>query len=112
LTRLLSDGYQELQPQGGTLTAESSTLYENLDDLVECFKTIRTSASFDEPTVREASGYVRMLQDKDFNFFLCLFHKIMPHVDILYLQFQKKDIDAVFIRQALQSFTSSVQAIR
>ena len=47
-----------------------NTVYENLDDLVECFETIRTSASFDEPTVREASGYVRMLQDEDFNFFL------------------------------------------
>ncbi|CAL8282459.1 unnamed protein product [Gadus morhua 'NCC'] len=36
----------------------------------------------------------------------------MPHVDILYQQLQQKDIDAVLIQQALQRFTSSVQAIR
>ena len=89
-----------------------NTVYESRDDLLECFETIRTSGSFDEATVREASGYVRMLRDEDFHFFLCLFHKIMPHVDILYQKLQKKDVDAVFIKHALQSFTSSVQAIR
>ena len=62
--------------------------------------------------MREASGYLRMLQDDDFKFFLHLFHQIMPHVDIMYQQLQKKDIDAVFFKRALQSFTSSVQAIR
>ncbi|XP_077080994.1 uncharacterized protein LOC143733249 [Siphateles boraxobius] len=36
----------------------------------------------------------------------------MPHVDILYQKLQKKDIDAVFIKRALESFTSSVQTIR
>ena len=89
-----------------------NTVYENLDDLIMCFEAIRTDGSFDCTTVREASGYLRMLQDDDFKFFLHLFHQIMPHVDIMYQQLQKKDIDAVFIKRALQSFTSSVQAIR
>ncbi|KAK6325060.1 hypothetical protein J4Q44_G00044020 [Coregonus suidteri] len=91
-----------------------NTVYENRDDLIECFEAIRTGSlgSFDQGTVREASGYVRMLHDEDFIFFLRLFHKIMPHVDILYQKLQKKDIDAVFIKSALDSFTSSVQAIR
>ncbi|CAL8349958.1 unnamed protein product [Boreogadus saida] len=53
-----------------------------------------------------------MLQDEDFVFFLCFFHNIMPHVDMLYQKLQKKDIDAVFIKRALESFTSSVQTIR
>lgn len=89
-----------------------NTVHENRDDLIECFEFIKTSGSFDMPSVREASGYVRMLKDGDFNFFLWLFHKIMPHVDILYQRLQKRDIDAVFIRHALQSFSTSVQAIR
>ena len=91
-----------------------NTVYENRDDLIECFEAIRTGSlgSFDQPTVREASGYVRMLHDEDFIFFLGLFHEIMLHVDILYQKLQKKDIDAVFIKRALDSFTSSVQAIR
>ena len=89
-----------------------NTVHENLEDLMQCFESIRTSGSFDSTTVREASGFLRMLQDEDFQFFLQLFHQIMPHVDMLYQQLQKKNIDAVFIKHALQSFTSSVQAIR
>ena len=77
------------------------TVYENLDDLMQCFESIRTSGSFDSTTVREVSGFLRMLQDDDFQFFLQPFHQIMPHVDMLYLQLQKKDIDAVFIKHAL-----------
>ncbi|KAL2085016.1 hypothetical protein ACEWY4_020534 [Coilia grayii] len=89
-----------------------STVYENRADLIECFEAIKTSGSFDPLTVREASGYIRMLQDEDFVSFLSIFHSIMPHVDVLYQQLQQKDIDAVLIQRALQKFTSSVQAIR
>ncbi|XP_016117310.1 uncharacterized protein [Sinocyclocheilus grahami] len=63
-------------------------------------------------TGRKASGFLRMLQDEDFQFFLQLFHQIMPHVDMMYQQLQKKDIDAVFIKEALQNFTMNVQTIR
>ena len=89
-----------------------NTVYENLGDLIECFETIRSDGSFDSNTLREASGFLRMLQDEDFHFFLQLFHQIMPHVDVMYQQLQKRDIDMVFIKHALQNFTSSVQAIR
>ncbi|XP_071371696.1 zinc finger MYM-type protein 1-like [Centroberyx affinis] len=80
--------------------------------IIECFESITTASSFDSTAVREASGFLRMLQDDDFKFFLQLFHQIMPHVDMMYQQLQKKDIDTVLIKRALQSFTSSVQAIR
>ncbi|ROL49986.1 Zinc finger MYM-type protein 1 [Anabarilius grahami] len=89
-----------------------NTVYENLDDLIECFRSIVTASSFDSTTVREASGFLRMLKDEDFQFFLQLFHQIMPHMDMMYQQLQKKDIDAVFIKQALQNFTMKVQSIR
>ncbi|XDV11419.1 hypothetical protein PO909_000365 [Leuciscus waleckii] len=89
-----------------------NTVYENLDDLIECFRSIATDISFDSNTVREASGFLRMLQDEDFKFFLHLFHQIMSHVDMMYQQLQKKNIDAVFIKQALQNFTMKVQSIR
>ncbi|KAF4110738.1 hypothetical protein G5714_007769 [Onychostoma macrolepis] len=53
-----------------------------------------------------------MLQDEDFQFFLQLFHQIIPHVDMMYQQLQKRDIDAVFIKEALQNFIMKVQTIR
>lgn len=86
------------------------TVFENQDYLVECFEAIRADSLFNSTTVREASGFLRMLQDEDFHFFLWMFYQIMHHVDKL--QLQSRDIDTVFIEQALQSFTSSVQAVR
>lgn len=77
-----------------------SAVYGNLDDLIRCFESIRTSGSFGSITLREASGFLKMLRDRDFN-----------HVDILYRQLQKKDSDAAFAECVLQSFTNSVQAI-
>ncbi|XP_074524579.1 zinc finger MYM-type protein 1-like [Halichoeres trimaculatus] len=89
-----------------------NTVYERKNDLVKCFQTIRNSEDFDGPTKREAGGYVRLLEDEAFCFFLTLFHKIMPHVDMLYNQLQKRNIDAVYIAGITQTFLNSIQAIR
>ncbi|XP_072563254.1 uncharacterized protein [Paramormyrops kingsleyae] len=53
-----------------------------------------------------------MLEDNDFCFFLALFHKIMPHVDMLYNQLQKRNIDSVYISGIIQRFIDNMQAIR
>lgn len=89
-----------------------NTVYEHKDDLLLCFQTIRDSGDFDPPTVREAGGFVRMLEDEAFCFFLALFHKIMPNVDMLFNQLQKRNIDPVFIKALVQSFTDSMLTIR
>lgn len=89
-----------------------NTVYEHKDDLVRCFQTIRNSEGFDAAAKREAGGFVRMLEDEAFCFFLALFHKIMPHVDMLYNQLQKRNIDSVTIAGITQAFISRMQAIR
>ncbi|XP_041842179.1 uncharacterized protein LOC121640469 [Melanotaenia boesemani] len=89
-----------------------NTVYEHKADLLMCCETIRNSAEFDSPTKREAGGYVRMLEDDAFCFFLALFHQIMPHVDMLYNQLQKRNIDSVYISEIIQRFIESMQAIR
>ncbi|CAI5656801.1 uncharacterized protein LOC109200018 [Oreochromis niloticus] len=53
-----------------------------------------------------------MLEDEAFCFFLALFHKIMPHVDMLYNHLQKRNIDSVTIAGITQTFISRMQAIR
>ncbi|XP_059381654.1 uncharacterized protein LOC132116810 [Carassius carassius] len=55
---------------------------------------------------------MRMLEDEVFCFILALFHKIMPHVDMLFNHLQKRNIDSVFIAGITQRFTHSIQAIR
>ncbi|XP_070410711.1 uncharacterized protein [Nothobranchius furzeri] len=73
---------------------------------------IRDSDDFDPVTEREAGGFVRMLEEEDFGFLLALCHKIMPHVDMLFNQLQKRNTDSVSITGVIQSFTNSMQKIR
>ncbi|XP_056264831.1 uncharacterized protein LOC130189869 [Pseudoliparis swirei] len=86
--------------------------FEHKDDLIECFGRIRASGSFDDMTSQEAGGHIRLLEDPDFNFFLQLFHRIMPHVDILYAKLQKRNIDSVHINTCIQQFQENIQKIR
>ncbi|XP_009291966.1 zinc finger MYM-type protein 1 [Danio rerio] len=79
---------------------------------MRCFQTYRDSGDFDPVAVREAGAFAMLLENQDFNFFLRLFHNIMPHVDILYAKLQKKDIDSVHIRGSIQQFQQDIQKIR
>lgn len=89
-----------------------NTVFEHREDLIRCFQIIRDSGDFDPVTVREAGAFAMLLEDQDFNFFLKLFHNIMPHVDLLYAKLQKKDIDSVHIRGSIQQFQQDIQKIR
>ncbi|XP_063755768.1 zinc finger MYM-type protein 1-like [Eleginops maclovinus] len=89
-----------------------NTVFEHKEDLLQCFETIRDSEEFDPITVREAGGFVRLLEDDGFSFFLKLLHLIMPNVDILYNQLQKRTIDSVFVQGIMQQFTNNIQKIR
>ncbi|XP_063762101.1 uncharacterized protein LOC134879487 [Eleginops maclovinus] len=89
-----------------------NTVFEHKEDLLQCFETIRDSGEFDPITVREAGGFVRLLEDDSFSFFLKLFHLIMPNVDLLYNQLQKRTIDSVFVQGIMQQFTNNIQKIR
>ncbi|MED6293043.1 hypothetical protein CHARACLAT_006801 [Characodon lateralis] len=53
-----------------------------------------------------------MLEDEAFGFFLVLFHKLMPHVGMLYNQLLKRNIDSVNISGSIQRFINIQQAIR
>ncbi|XP_077437360.1 zinc finger MYM-type protein 1-like [Vanacampus margaritifer] len=85
---------------------------EYRQDLLRCFKSIRTSREFDPNTVREAAACLRLLEDDRFDFFLKLFHVILPHVDLLSRQLHKKCIDAVFIQGVMHKFARNIEAIR
>ncbi|XP_068431873.1 zinc finger MYM-type protein 1-like [Clinocottus analis] len=89
-----------------------NTVHAHKEDLLKCFQTIRDFGNFDPQTVREAAGFVRMLEDETFCFFLALFHQIMPHVDMLSTQLQRRNIDQVSIKALVKKFTDSILTIR
>ncbi|XP_061587233.1 uncharacterized protein LOC133452053 [Cololabis saira] len=88
------------------------TVFEYREDLIQCFESIQDSGDFDPNTVREAGAFIMLLEHQDFNFFLELFHNIMPHVDLLFAELQKRNIDSDHINGCIQKFQQGIQKIR
>lgn len=89
------------------------TVYEYKEGLIECFQKICTSCGFNAITVREATGLLALLEtNASFLFWLNLFYKIMPHVDILYAQMQKRDTDPVQISSNVEQFQKALACVR
>ena len=87
-----------------------TTVHGIKDKIIECCTILEESN--DNETVCKATGIKRMLNDPEFIFWLNFFNKIMPHVNILYQQFQKRTFDAVWAKTCLNSFDSQIQTIR
>jgi hypothetical protein len=51
------------------------------------------------PAVQAASGLLRMLNDKHFLFWRSFFHRIMPHVDVLYDQLQSRYANSTIVQR-------------
>ncbi|XP_063289993.1 zinc finger MYM-type protein 1-like [Pelobates fuscus] len=89
-----------------------NVVFELKQDLIDCFKAILSRAQhFDTASVSEAKSYARLLEDREFLYFLYLFCDIMTYADLLYSQLQRKDIDNVLISKVTSDFTSSIQKI-
>lgn len=84
------------------------TVHRHQHDLVACFEEILDNWNGDQLTVREASGLLNWLQDKDFLLYLEFFHRIFPHVEILFAQLQKRGIDPAFIQGCITNFISAM----
>lgn len=88
-----------------------TTIHNHKDDLVKCFEQIISDES-DASTIRKAYGLLNLLQDENFLFWLDLFNKIMPHVEILFCQIQKRGIDSVFVKSCIEIFKNHIQNVR
>lgn len=87
------------------------TVYTYKDDLINCLDEI-TDAEFDPVSINQAGALKNYLENETFLYWLKFFHSIMPHVDILFRQLQKSDIDAILIGKYIADFNSILQKIR
>ncbi len=100
-----------------------NSVYENREALTECLMKIRdgeeevddaTGEAFewDDKSIAEAAGLLKWLEDQEFLTFLIFFHRVMPHVDILYGVIQKREISAADVASALHKFVEAIKQIR
>ncbi|CAH1998384.1 unnamed protein product [Acanthoscelides obtectus] len=88
-----------------------NTVYEYRELLIECMEKIEATSK-QTVTINQATGIGRMLQDSKFVFWLTVFHRILPHADILYNQLQKTVTDPVQIQTAIKCFENCIQKER
>ena len=90
-----------------------STVFEDKEDLIQCLEKIMLTWKKDQVSVREASGLVRWLKGKDFLLYLEFFHRLMPNVDILMLNYkQKRQICQVSIKKSIKYFIHAINNVR
>lgn len=89
------------------------TVYENRADLIQVMDVIQNSDDITlQATISQASAHERLLRDEKFIFWLSLFQKIMPHVDVLFNQLQQKISDPTRIKSSVKLFKDQIQKIR
>lgn len=88
-----------------------NVVFENRESLIECMEEI--VENFTQTTVCSAANSIRRtLQDPVFVFWLTFFHHVMPHVDILFNQLQKRKTDPTEVKHNLNKFEESIVHIR
>lgn len=79
--------------------------------MIECFGELEDKCD-KTITCKEANGIKTALEDPNFVFWLTLFHKILPHVDTLFNQFQNRNKDSVQLLKDINVFEKTILLIR
>lgn len=88
-----------------------NVLFEHRESFLDCMEEIE--GTFENETVCSAASSIRrILLDKTFMFWLCFFHRVMPHVDILFNQLQKIKTDPLEISEQIAKFEDSISSVR
>nr|CAI5833553.1 unnamed protein product [Callosobruchus analis] len=88
-----------------------NVVFEHRESILKCMEEIENSFH-NQSVCSTASSIRRILQDQKFIFWLTFFHRIMPQVDVLFNELQKRKINPVEINQKIQSFEQNIMTIR
>jgi hypothetical protein len=89
-----------------------NTVYENLNEMRECFLKFQEDPGWDAVTLSEACGLLNLLYDRLFCCLLSFFAQVMPEVDILFQKLQKVSIDNISANLAITHFKAAILKIR
>ena len=89
-----------------------SATFEHKDDLKECFSRIVNTWKKNKASVCDASGLLLRHEDRSFILYLRFFRQLMPHVDVLYAQLQKRQVSSTFIQTCIRNFVVSINIVR
>lgn len=95
------------------LSRSVNTVFDHKKDIIQCMNEIlKTDEIKNSQTLDQAVGHKKKLVSYEFNFWLSFFSKIMPLVDILFGQLQKREIDSLTAQKAISHFEGNIKLIR
>ncbi|KAL4153992.1 hypothetical protein QTP88_001825 [Uroleucon formosanum] len=117
--KLIAQTYDGASVMSGNINGVQAKIklhYPNAN-YVHCYAhqlnlVMANAASINRNTIEQASGLKRTLLDDVFIYWLTVFHSIMPHVDILYNQLQKRETDSTTVKNNINSFIKEISKIR
>lgn len=87
-----------------------NVIYEHRDSIMDCVRHLEEDSN--AVTCKEARNVLRVLEDSNFTFWLTVFHYIMPHVEVLYNELQKKDLNPTNTQNMVNNFEKSINNVR
>ena len=84
---------------------------ENFNKIVLALSTLE-NGNFSKETVSRASGFLKILNSSDFNFWLSLFYRVLYAVNIFFSKMQKLNLTVDETESSMETFKSEMQIIR
>ena len=84
----------------------------NRKQILECFSSIQNGEGYDQKSFCESIGFTKILEDKEFIFFVEFFDAFFKHVSVLFGILESKKSNSITSEEALKSFVTAVDHLR
>ena len=89
-----------------------SAVRSNREKNLVCFSSIQNGEGWDQKSFCESIGFTKILEDKEFIFFVEFFDGLFKHVSVLFGILQSKKSNSITSEEALKSFVIAVNHLR
>ena len=84
-----------------------SAVRNNREQILECFASIQNGEGWDQKSFCESIGFTKILEDKEFIFFVKFFDDLFKHVSVLFGILESKKSNSITSEEALKSFVTA-----
>ena len=84
----------------------------NREQILECFTSIQNGEGWDQKSFCKSIGFTKILEDKEFIFFVEFFDDVLKHVSVFFGILQSAKSNSITSEEALKSFVTAVNHLR
>ena len=83
-------------------------MHSNREQILKCFTSIQNEEGWDQKNFCESIGFTKILEDKEFIFFVEFFDDLFKHASVLFGILESKKSNSITSEEALTSFVTAV----